>query len=232
MAWQGFEAAKQTIEFPAPPSFFSSKKWIKLIPKTQSLPLHSGRGSSKGGRRKGLARTCGGRGGSELWRAFVNRESSPAKLDNFAFFYFFFEDAGENIITANTLPVVSRWRSSTVFSSYVAHRPNCCAVQHTPSSIVAPTRSFPTKQRGDHSLFSSSPDFESQIEIVEGAFPQWTSCTVHQRWKKMSAPSRRRSRSTRTRGTSARHVDVAETDQFTRHSDRGAIPHSFVCLCR
>ena len=34
MAWQVFEAAKQTIEFPAAPSFFSSKKWIKLIPKT------------------------------------------------------------------------------------------------------------------------------------------------------------------------------------------------------
>ena len=34
MAWQGFEAAKQTIEFPAAPSFFASKKWIKLIPKT------------------------------------------------------------------------------------------------------------------------------------------------------------------------------------------------------
>ena len=34
MAWQGIEAAKQTIEFPAAPSFFSLKKWIKLIPKT------------------------------------------------------------------------------------------------------------------------------------------------------------------------------------------------------
>ena len=34
MAWQGIEAAKQTIEFPAAPSFFSSKKWIKLIRKT------------------------------------------------------------------------------------------------------------------------------------------------------------------------------------------------------
>ena len=34
MAWQGIEAAKQTIEFPVAPSFFSSKKWIKLIPKT------------------------------------------------------------------------------------------------------------------------------------------------------------------------------------------------------
>ena len=34
MAWQGNEAPKQTIEFPAAPSFFSSKKWIKLIPKT------------------------------------------------------------------------------------------------------------------------------------------------------------------------------------------------------
>ena len=33
MAWQGMEAPKQTIEFPAAPSFFSSKKWIKLIPK-------------------------------------------------------------------------------------------------------------------------------------------------------------------------------------------------------
>ena len=32
MAWQEIEAAKQTIEFPAAPSFFSSKKWIKLIP--------------------------------------------------------------------------------------------------------------------------------------------------------------------------------------------------------
>ena len=41
--WQGIEAAKQTIEFPAAPFFFlvekigssfSSKKWIKLIPKT------------------------------------------------------------------------------------------------------------------------------------------------------------------------------------------------------
>ena len=34
MAWQGIEDPKQTIEFPAAPSFFSSKKWIKLIPKT------------------------------------------------------------------------------------------------------------------------------------------------------------------------------------------------------
>ena len=33
MAWQGIEAPKQTNEFPASPSF-SSKKWIKLIPKT------------------------------------------------------------------------------------------------------------------------------------------------------------------------------------------------------
>ena len=34
MAWQGIEAPKKkTIEFPAAPSF-SSKKWIKLIPKT------------------------------------------------------------------------------------------------------------------------------------------------------------------------------------------------------
>ena len=46
-AWQGIEALKQTIDFPATPSFFSSKKmnkwracsshrkkWIKLIPKT------------------------------------------------------------------------------------------------------------------------------------------------------------------------------------------------------
>ena len=35
--WQGFEAGKQTIEFPVAPFFFSSKKskkWIKLIPKT------------------------------------------------------------------------------------------------------------------------------------------------------------------------------------------------------
>ena len=34
MAWQGIKAPKQTIEFPAAPSFFSLKKWIKLIPKT------------------------------------------------------------------------------------------------------------------------------------------------------------------------------------------------------
>ena len=34
MAWQGIEAPKQTIEFPDAPSVFSSKKWIKLIPKT------------------------------------------------------------------------------------------------------------------------------------------------------------------------------------------------------
>ena len=36
MAWQGIEAPKNsyTIEFPAAPSFFSSKQWIKLIPKT------------------------------------------------------------------------------------------------------------------------------------------------------------------------------------------------------
>ena len=34
MAWQGIEAPKQTSEFPAALSFFSSKKWIKLIPKT------------------------------------------------------------------------------------------------------------------------------------------------------------------------------------------------------
>ena len=32
MAWQGIDAAKQTIEFPAAPSF-SLKKWIKLMPK-------------------------------------------------------------------------------------------------------------------------------------------------------------------------------------------------------
>ena len=34
LLWQGIEAAKRTIEFPAAPPFFSSKKWIKLIPKT------------------------------------------------------------------------------------------------------------------------------------------------------------------------------------------------------
>ena len=34
MAWHGIEAPKQTIKFPAAPSFFSSKKWIKLITKT------------------------------------------------------------------------------------------------------------------------------------------------------------------------------------------------------
>ena len=34
MALQGIEAPKQTIEFPAAPTFFSSKNWIKLIPKT------------------------------------------------------------------------------------------------------------------------------------------------------------------------------------------------------
>ena len=34
MAWPGIKAPKQMIEFPAAPSFFSSKKWIKLIPKT------------------------------------------------------------------------------------------------------------------------------------------------------------------------------------------------------
>ena len=34
MAWQGIEAPKQTIENLAAPSFFSSKKWIKLIAKT------------------------------------------------------------------------------------------------------------------------------------------------------------------------------------------------------
>ena len=34
MAWQGIEALKQTIKFPAAPAFFSSKKLIKLIPKT------------------------------------------------------------------------------------------------------------------------------------------------------------------------------------------------------
>ena len=34
--WQGIEAAKQTVEFPAAPFFLGeiSKKWIKLIPKT------------------------------------------------------------------------------------------------------------------------------------------------------------------------------------------------------
>ena len=31
---RGIETAKQAIEFPAEPFFFSSKKWIKLIPKT------------------------------------------------------------------------------------------------------------------------------------------------------------------------------------------------------
>ena len=34
MAWQGIEAPKQTIKFPAAPSFFSLRKWVKLIPKT------------------------------------------------------------------------------------------------------------------------------------------------------------------------------------------------------
>ena len=34
MEWRGIEVAKETIEFPAAPSFFSLKKWIKLIPKT------------------------------------------------------------------------------------------------------------------------------------------------------------------------------------------------------
>ena len=34
-AGQGIESPKKAIEFPAAPSFFSSKKWIKLIPKCQ-----------------------------------------------------------------------------------------------------------------------------------------------------------------------------------------------------
>ena len=34
MAWQGIKAPEQTNEFPAAPSFSSSKKWIKWIPKT------------------------------------------------------------------------------------------------------------------------------------------------------------------------------------------------------
>ena len=46
MAWQGIEAPKQTIEFPAAPSFFSSKKWIKLTPKTT------------GNRKRDCARGC------------------------------------------------------------------------------------------------------------------------------------------------------------------------------
>ena len=33
-AWQGIEAPKQTIKFPNSKSFFSLKKWIKLILKT------------------------------------------------------------------------------------------------------------------------------------------------------------------------------------------------------
>ena len=30
-AWQGIEALKQTIDFPATPSFFSSKKWTSGV---------------------------------------------------------------------------------------------------------------------------------------------------------------------------------------------------------
>ena len=38
MVWQSIEAPKQTIEFSAAPSFFSSKKWIKL---RQDPPLEA-----------------------------------------------------------------------------------------------------------------------------------------------------------------------------------------------
>ena len=72
--------------------------------------------------------------------------------------------AGEDISTANALPAVGRWRCSPVFNSKVTNRPNCSAVEQQfrepPTSTVAPPRSFPTKQRSDHSAWSSSsPDF-------------------------------------------------------------------------
>ena len=68
--------------------------------------------------------------------------------------------AGEDISTANELPAVGRWGCSPVFNSKVTNRPNCCAVEQQlrepPRSTVAPRRSFPTKQRSDHSAWSSS----------------------------------------------------------------------------
>ena len=59
---------------------------------------------------------------------------------------------------------VGRRRCSPAFNSKVTNRPNCCAVEQQlrelPTSTVAPPRSFPTKQRSDHSAWSSSsPDF-------------------------------------------------------------------------
>ena len=72
--------------------------------------------------------------------------------------------AGEDISTANALPAVGLWRCSPVFNSKVTNRPNYCAVEQQlrepPTSTVAPPRSCPTKQRSDHSAWSSSsPDF-------------------------------------------------------------------------
>ena len=68
--------------------------------------------------------------------------------------------AGEDVSTANALPAVGRWGCSPVFNSKVANHPNCCAVEQQlrepPTSTVAPPRSFPTKQRSDHSAWSSS----------------------------------------------------------------------------
>ena len=98
-----------------------------------------------------------------------------------------------------------------------------------PSSTVAPgPQSFPTKQRSDHSLFSSSPDFESQIETVSGRLSTCTAEVLHSysgmKKKKKTSAHRRRSTAAYNNTYQSRHVqshhdDVAgaETDQFTHH---------------
>ena len=109
--------------------------------------------------------------------------------------------------------MAGRWRCSQVFNSTKLFRSR--AESHPPRQAV-PTRSFWTKQRSDHvhSLFFSSPDFESKIENVEHASPQRMSSVSGGKKKKTSAHRRRSTSKSSNRGTSSRHGDDV---QFTRH---------------
>ena len=101
----------------------------------------------------GLGRTNSKPQASFLMRptSVLNRhqspESWPSRLFSFSFLLFP-PRAGDDIIPANALPVVGRWRCSSVFNKS-PQMVRCRA--EGPSSTIAPgPRSFPTKQRIDH----------------------------------------------------------------------------------
>ena len=96
-------------------------------------------------------------------------------------------------------------------------------LREPPTSTVAPPRFFPTKQRSDHSAWSSSsPDFRgTQNEIVEVASPQRTSHTSSSAIEKndlliayvQDVPIEAR----------PPFHDIAKTDEFTRHGRSWAL---------